>query len=279
VGQPHADTTWRSKIAFQSNGRAAFVAASSAGWSSGTESGTARRRCRILAPVTVKERDLQSGEEPGERKPFLRTVFVFVRAQLGGAPVGAGGARSAERARDRRLARPPDGSAAGIAESRGFRVSLKPAPGRATGATHRRHSHVRGQLEYRPRGGCETIPYVASWGEDGALDAVTKFAETIESVARRIKDALSHHGHDAAWVAHCPLEPLGIRNEPGLDGRDLVRVQVRWVVRSSARTAGFAASSRRWPSLVSVAWRIRSCVGCGRTSRSGRCATATEKPP
>jgi hypothetical protein len=133
VGQPHADTTWRSKIAFQSNGRAAFVAASSAGWSSGTESGTAIRRCRILAPVTVKERDLQSGEEPGERKPFLRTVFVFVRAQLGGAPVGAGGARSAERARDRRLARPPDGSAAGIAESRGFRVSLKPAPGRATG--------------------------------------------------------------------------------------------------------------------------------------------------
>ena len=174
-------------------------------------------------------------------------------------------------------ARPTNAGAA--RESRGFRVSLKPAPGRATGATHRRHSHVRGQLEYRPRGGCETIPYVASWGEDGALDAVTKFAETIESVARRIKDALSHHGHDAAWVAHCPLEPLGIRNEPGLDGRDLGRVQVRWVVGSSARTAGFAASSLRWPSLVSVAWRIRWCVGCGRTSTSGRCATATDKPP
>lgn len=121
----------------------------------------------------------------------------------GGPPVGAGGARSADRARDRRLAHPPDGSAAGNAESRGFRVSLKPAPGRATGATYRRHSQVRGQLEHRPRGGCETIPYVASWG-DGALDAVTKFAETIESVARRIKDALSHHGHDAAWVAHLP---------------------------------------------------------------------------
>jgi hypothetical protein len=50
--------------------------------------------------------------------------------------------------------------------------------------------------------GSETIPYVAGWREDGALDAVTQFAEMIESVARRIEDALSHHGHDAAWAAH-----------------------------------------------------------------------------
>ena len=36
----------------------------------------------------------------------------------------------------------------------------------------------------------ETIPYVAGWGEDGALDAVTEFAETIDAVARRIEDVL-----------------------------------------------------------------------------------------
>jgi hypothetical protein len=36
----------------------------------------------------------------------------------------------------------------------------------------------------------ETIPYVAGWGEHGALEAVTEFAETIDKVARRIEDAL-----------------------------------------------------------------------------------------
>ncbi len=36
----------------------------------------------------------------------------------------------------------------------------------------------------------ETIPYLAGWGEDGALEAVTEFAETIDAVARRIEDVL-----------------------------------------------------------------------------------------
>lgn len=36
----------------------------------------------------------------------------------------------------------------------------------------------------------ETIAYVSGWGEDGALDAVTEFAETIDQVARRIEDVL-----------------------------------------------------------------------------------------
>jgi len=36
----------------------------------------------------------------------------------------------------------------------------------------------------------ETIPYVAGWGEDGALEAVTEFAETIDTIARRIEGAL-----------------------------------------------------------------------------------------
>jgi hypothetical protein len=37
----------------------------------------------------------------------------------------------------------------------------------------------------------ETIPYVAGWGEDGALDAVTQFAQLIDDLARRIEAALS----------------------------------------------------------------------------------------
>lgn len=36
----------------------------------------------------------------------------------------------------------------------------------------------------------ETIPYVSGWGEDGALEAVTEFAETIDRVARRIEEVL-----------------------------------------------------------------------------------------
>jgi hypothetical protein len=36
----------------------------------------------------------------------------------------------------------------------------------------------------------EAIPYVAGWGEDGALEAVTEFAETIDALARRIEDVL-----------------------------------------------------------------------------------------
>jgi N-terminal domain of anti-restriction factor ArdC len=36
----------------------------------------------------------------------------------------------------------------------------------------------------------ESVPYVAGWGEDGALEAVTELAETIDAIARRIEDAL-----------------------------------------------------------------------------------------
>jgi hypothetical protein len=36
----------------------------------------------------------------------------------------------------------------------------------------------------------ETVPYVAGWGEDGALEAVTAYAKTIDQLARRIEAAL-----------------------------------------------------------------------------------------
>jgi antirestriction protein ArdC len=39
--------------------------------------------------------------------------------------------------------------------------------------------------------GGESIPYVAGWGEDGALDAVSEAAELIDEIARRIEDALA----------------------------------------------------------------------------------------
>lgn len=39
--------------------------------------------------------------------------------------------------------------------------------------------------------GGESIPYVAGWGEDGALDAVTEFAGVIDTLARRLEQAIA----------------------------------------------------------------------------------------
>jgi hypothetical protein len=39
--------------------------------------------------------------------------------------------------------------------------------------------------------GGESIPYITGWGEDGALDAIREYAQTIDTVARRIEDALA----------------------------------------------------------------------------------------
>ena len=36
----------------------------------------------------------------------------------------------------------------------------------------------------------ETIPYVAGWGESGALEAVTEFAQLIDCLARRVAYAI-----------------------------------------------------------------------------------------
>ena len=36
----------------------------------------------------------------------------------------------------------------------------------------------------------ESVPYVAGWGEHGALDAVLQFADTIDALARRLEDVL-----------------------------------------------------------------------------------------
>ncbi|MDQ2895298.1 MAG: ArdC-like ssDNA-binding domain-containing protein [Actinomycetota bacterium] len=37
----------------------------------------------------------------------------------------------------------------------------------------------------------ETVPYVAGWGESGALEAVTAFASTIDKLARRVETVLA----------------------------------------------------------------------------------------
>ena len=49
--------------------------------------------------------------------------------------------------------------------------------------------------------GGESIAYVAGWGEDGALEAVIEFAETIDQLARRLEDALADPSENAAATA------------------------------------------------------------------------------
>ena len=50
-------------------------------------------------------------------------------------------------------------------------------------------SFVVGSSVHLDLGG-ETIPYVAGWGENGALEAVTEFAATIDRMARQIEQAI-----------------------------------------------------------------------------------------
>jgi hypothetical protein len=44
--------------------------------------------------------------------------------------------------------------------------------------------------------GGEAVPYVAGWGEHGALEAIRDYAETIDAIARRIETAVERDGGD-----------------------------------------------------------------------------------
>jgi hypothetical protein len=50
----------------------------------------------------------------------------------------------------------------------------------------------------------ESIAYVAGCGEDGALDAVTEFATTIDALARRIEEALGVSASPIGTAAATP---------------------------------------------------------------------------
>ncbi len=51
--------------------------------------------------------------------------------------------------------------------------------------------------------GGESIPYLAGWGEDGALDAIGQYAQRIDEIARRIEDAITP---EALTAVDQPLE-------------------------------------------------------------------------
>lgn len=52
------------------------------------------------------------------------------------------------------------------------------------------------------------MPYVAGWGEDGALDAIRHYAETIDTIARRIETAIHEHDERTADPHSADAPPM-----------------------------------------------------------------------
>jgi len=190
---------------------------------------------RILAPVTVKDRD-EHGEETGGKRVFFKTVTVWdvsgtdplpgkepvalapPSQPIGGdshrhlvAPLVAHAAELGYRVEIREL---PDEGPGGWCDPKRHEIVVPGGPANATVRTlvHEiAHAHGLGYADYgREQAevlvdcvtycvlgsvgldvGGESIPYVAGWGEDGALDAIRKYAQTIDTIARQIEDALA----------------------------------------------------------------------------------------
>ncbi len=190
---------------------------------------------RILAPVTVKQRD-NDGEDSDERKVFFRAVPVFDVSMTdplpGKTPVPLSPpaqpitgdthahliphltALAGEIGYQVEIRTLPDPGPQGWCDTtrQGIVVAAGPANKQVRTLIHEL-AHALG-IGYEHYGrhqaevlvdcvtyivsnsvgldvGGETIPYVAGWGEDGALDAIRDYAQTIDSIAHRIEAALN----------------------------------------------------------------------------------------
>jgi hypothetical protein len=189
---------------------------------------------RILAPVTVRDRD-ENGEDTGGKHVFFKAVTVWDASGTDQIP-----------GKDPVPLTPPAEPITGDshhhliapliahASELGYTVEIRDFPEHGPGGwcdTKRReivvaagpenqqvrtlthelaHAHgigyeqyTRAQAEvlvdcvtYCVLGSVgldvagESIPYIAGWGDDGALDAIREYAQTIDTIARRIEDAL-----------------------------------------------------------------------------------------
>jgi N-terminal domain of anti-restriction factor ArdC len=197
---------------------------------------------KILAPVTVKDRD-EHGDETSEKRLFFRTVNVWDVSMTDVLP-----------GRDPVPLAPPSQPITGDshyhliptliahAKALGYTVEIRDLPENgpggwcdpqrheivvASGPANRQvrtlvheiaHAHGLGYAEWG-RERCEvlvdcvtvcvlgsagldvsgeSIPYIAGWGEDGALDAIREYAATIDTIARRIEEALAPKPEPAA---------------------------------------------------------------------------------
>ncbi len=189
---------------------------------------------RILAPITVKQRDKLS-DETEERRVFFKTTFVFDVSQTD--PISG-----VEPAPLQPPCEPLTGDSHAhllaplveFAASLGYAVAFQSIPGatggwcdlkakqiavdadvpanaqvrtlvheitHALGVDYAKYSRAQAEVIVDTTtlivlGGVgldtagETIPYVAGWGESGALEAVTESAQLIDGLARQIERAL-----------------------------------------------------------------------------------------
>jgi hypothetical protein len=199
---------------------------------------------RILAPVTVKDRD-ETGEDTDGTRVFFKTVTVWDVSgtdQIPGTePVPlTPPAEPITGDSHHHLIAPLIAHAAELGYSVEIRELPEHGPGGwcdtdrrqivvANGAANQQvrtlthelaHAHGVGYQQYgREQAevlvdcvtyivcasvgldiGGETIPYIAGWGEDGALDAIRQYAQTIDTIARRIEDALAPQPEPAGDV-------------------------------------------------------------------------------
>jgi hypothetical protein len=201
---------------------------------------------RILAPVSVKERDRRSGEDTDERRVFFMTAFVFDVSQTeirdGAEPPALEAPHQSLTGDSHAHLLAPlqafaeslgysvsfeviEGSAGGWCDPKATRIvvhagvpanaqlrTLIHETAHALGVDYQRYSRARAEVivdtvtflaasSVGLRVDGETVPYIAGWGESGALEAVTEFAETIDRIARQIEDVLHASGPAAEVLA------------------------------------------------------------------------------
>jgi antirestriction protein ArdC len=186
------------------------------------------RSIRIMAPMSVKERD-ESGGETGERVTFFRAVPVFDIAQTDGEPLpevprepitGDSHDHYLEpltahaRSLGFTVEREPLEHAGGYCDAKAQRIVLSTALASANAQVRvlvheLAHAHGVNYKDYSREDAevvvetaavivCgslgldtsgESIPYIAGWGETDDLAAIRKHAETVDEIARALEQA------------------------------------------------------------------------------------------
>jgi hypothetical protein len=94
----------------------------------------------------------------------------------------------------------------------------------------------------------ESVPYVAGWGEDGALEAVTEFAATIDGLARPIEDVLAS-ANQAAGGAAASVRRSGAKRHRCLSLTSALAVTKQPKLPESGPTVKLAVATSMWPLL------------------------------
>ena len=192
------------------------------------------RAIRIMAPMSVKERD-QAGEQTGERVTFFRAVPVFDIAQTDGESLPEVPREPITGDTHERFLEPLTAHAAslgftverealehghgGYCDAKAHRIVVSTNLGSVSAQVRvlvHELAHAHG-ISYKDYGredaevvvetaavivcgalgldtSGESIPYIAEWGERSDLEAIRKHAETVDEIARKLEQACGLKG-------------------------------------------------------------------------------------